>query len=58
MAKPRGRPFSPGNTSGSGRPPGSRNKVVVEECQGVASQPLISTVHETLIEKQKEKNNG
>jgi hypothetical protein len=26
MAKPRGRPFLPGNTAGSGRPPGSRNK--------------------------------
>jgi len=26
MNKPRGRPFPPGNTTGRGRPPGSRNK--------------------------------
>jgi hypothetical protein len=26
MSKPRGRPFTPGNTLGRGRPPGSRNK--------------------------------
>ena len=37
MAKPRGRPFPPGNKAGTGRPPGSRNKAT-KAAQGLFAE--------------------
>jgi hypothetical protein len=45
MAKPRGRPFAPGNTAGSGRPLGSRNK------GSLAAQALFAEHSELLTRK-------
>jgi hypothetical protein len=42
MMKPRGRPFLPGNTSGRGRPKGSRNKTTL------AAQQLLDKYGEAI----------
>ena len=45
MSKPRGRPFSPGNTFGRGRPKGSRNKAKAP------GQQLLDQYSESLTRK-------
>src|ERR1700693_3046962 len=45
MAKPRGRPFTPGNTAGRGRPPCSRNK------DTVWAEELIGQHREAVLRK-------
>jgi hypothetical protein len=45
MAKPRGRPFTPGNTASRGRPPGSRNQ------HTVWSEELIGQYREAVLRK-------
>ena len=45
MAKPRGRPFTEGNTASRGRPPGSRNK------NTLWSQELIGEYREAVLRK-------
>jgi len=52
MAKPRGRPFEPGNTFGPGRPPGSRNRatrisqdLLAEHAGSLTKKTIVDAMH-------------